>query len=49
MSRIAEKPGFMNIRAVNICAKAVTGRSQELKIRVFVQIFNKTKTLDSST
>jgi hypothetical protein len=37
MIRIAEKAWIYEDRAVKVCTQAVTGRSQELKIRVFVK------------
>ena len=52
MIRIAEKAWIYEDRVVKVCTQAVTGRRQEPKIRVFVQIFNKAvsekKILDSS-
>ena len=51
MPRIAEKLGFVTVRAVKVCEKAGIGRSRGHKKNVFMQIFNKTvlekKFLDS--
>ena len=41
MIKIAEKPWIYEDRTVKVCTQEVTGRRQEPKIRVFVQIFNK--------
>ena len=41
MIRIAEKLGFIKVRAVTVCAKVGIGRKAGNKKSVFVQIFNK--------
>ena len=41
MLRIAEKLGFIKVRAVTVCAKVGIGRKAGNKKSVFVQIFNK--------
>ncbi|MGB2807564.1 MAG: hypothetical protein WBC22_07480 [Sedimentisphaerales bacterium] len=42
MFEIAEKPGFMKVRAVTVCAKAGIGRRAGYEKCVFMQIFGKT-------
>ncbi len=42
MFEIAEKPGFINVRAVRVFAKAGVGRKAGRKKRVFIQILSKT-------
>ena len=39
MFEIGEKPGFMKVRAVTVCAKAGIGRKAGHKNRAFMQIF----------
>jgi Holliday junction resolvase len=52
MIRIAEKLGFMKVRAVTVCAKAGISRKVGTNNHVFLAISNKTasktKILDSS-
>ena len=42
MCEISEKPGFMKVRAVTVCAKAGIGKKAGHKKRVFMQISSKT-------
>lgn len=48
MIRIDEKYGIMKMRAVKVCAKVGLGREARHKKYVFVQIFNKVGSLNSS-
>jgi len=52
MTRIAEKLGFMKVRAVEVCTRTKIGRKARHKNHVLVQIFNKValkvKSLDNS-